>query len=126
MVEPAARIRAFKPADKDLVQFMIGKGDMEPLAIANRQGMYRSFPPDAMSSLKNVMISSLFSPSGVGYMGRIVLHFHSAHGLVAKTGIRIHGLCEPATFLCCNGSTINVPLRLVSCWQSSHFAHLHS
>ncbi|GBE78278.1 hypothetical protein BKA93DRAFT_737280 [Sparassis latifolia] len=37
MVEPVARIRPYELRDRKLVRFMLGKGGMEPLTVANRQ-----------------------------------------------------------------------------------------
>ncbi|KAI0651801.1 hypothetical protein C8Q79DRAFT_58762 [Trametes meyenii] len=37
MVEPTARIRPVQTADERLVRFMVGKAEMEPIAIANRK-----------------------------------------------------------------------------------------
>ncbi|KAI0778135.1 hypothetical protein BD413DRAFT_507004 [Trametes elegans] len=37
MVEPVARIRPVGPADEKLVRFMVGKAEMEPIALANRR-----------------------------------------------------------------------------------------
>ncbi|KAI0374219.1 hypothetical protein BV20DRAFT_961323 [Pilatotrama ljubarskyi] len=37
MVEPVARIRPVEAADEKLVRFMVGKAEMEPIAIANRK-----------------------------------------------------------------------------------------
>jgi len=37
MAEPVARFRLYQPSDRKLVQFTVGKGDMEALAVANRQ-----------------------------------------------------------------------------------------
>lgn len=42
MVEPIARIRAFKASDERQVKFAIGKSNLESLAVANRRGA--SFP----------------------------------------------------------------------------------
>ncbi|EED77984.1 predicted protein [Postia placenta Mad-698-R] len=40
MVEPVARIRLYQPEDKKLVQFIIGKDDMEALAVANKRAYF--------------------------------------------------------------------------------------
>lgn len=42
MVEPAAKIRPFKPSDEKLVRFIIAKANLEPLAVANHRGEYGS------------------------------------------------------------------------------------
>lgn len=39
MVEPVARIRAFEASDDKQVRFVIGKANLESLAIANRRGV---------------------------------------------------------------------------------------
>jgi hypothetical protein len=41
MVEPIARIRPFVLSDDKLVRFLIGKANMESLAVANRKGKQR-------------------------------------------------------------------------------------
>ncbi|KAI0669948.1 hypothetical protein C8Q78DRAFT_1154555 [Trametes maxima] len=37
MVEPTARIRSVQTADEKLVRFIVGKSEMEPIAVANRK-----------------------------------------------------------------------------------------
>jgi len=38
MVQPTARIRPYEPSDDKEVRFIIGKTNMEPLAVANQRG----------------------------------------------------------------------------------------
>ncbi|KZT06924.1 uncharacterized protein LAESUDRAFT_749833 [Laetiporus sulphureus 93-53] len=40
MAMPVARIRPFQPSDEKLVHFMIGKANMDALAVANRQAYF--------------------------------------------------------------------------------------
>lgn len=109
MVEPVARIRLYQPEDKKLVQFIIGKDDMEALAVANKRGMCLSVSCEQPYSRLYSVLSSL-DPC---HMDRVVLYIRSGGGLAAKTRTRISGILESASSLRVYGGPNNVPLRLV-------------
>lgn len=42
MPEPVAAIRPYRPDDAKLVLFMVGKANLQALAVANNKGLYLS------------------------------------------------------------------------------------
>jgi len=71
MVEPVARIRAFLPTDRKRVQFIIGKDDMEALAVANRRSYAHPVTIAVWIGLSCIFmkVAGLWPNSGHGILG---------------------------------------------------------
>ena len=82
MVEPVARIRPFQASDDTIVRFVIGKGSLESLAVANRKGWSRVHCHYYLFLTKFGFFSILpsFDPCAVG---TFLIYFHPNNGLVA-------------------------------------------
>jgi hypothetical protein len=111
MDEPVARIRPFEPSDDKEVRFIIGKSNMEYLAVANSSGEFILPIFQPIFSLTNPnpkKKTSLYPSLGTRYMVRPVLHFHRAHALVARCwGTRESKLPEALASFRGRGCTVN-------------------
>ena len=48
MASPVALIRNYEPSDKKLVQFMVGKANLQALAVANNKSNLQSSDPSVV------------------------------------------------------------------------------
>jgi hypothetical protein len=85
MAEPIARFRLFERSDDKEVRFIIGKSNMEPLAVANQRGKF-SFQRVILYHIEFIYFlpTSVLSPLDHQFMVRVVLYLHRVHELVAQ------------------------------------------
>lgn len=81
MDPPPAIIRPFQPKDDKPVRFLIGKGQMESLAVANRRG---ALAPSTSLQIDSVL-HSIFTPHWTIRLGRALLYICAVYELVAET-----------------------------------------
>ena len=121
MVEPVAKIRPVTLADQKLIRFMVGKAEMEPIAIANDRR--KSCDPGGSSYyLVLTPYTSILESARPRAMARLILRLHRVYELVAQARTWCLRIPQSSPCFWYTGNSFHVRDRLVC----GHFVHMMS